>query len=165
MKWLLSILFFSTFICVSQLNAVVQSSTVEVSFSAPYPVSPFARIKSLATKLWSEVQASLEDRSVRDTLEETIGDFAHAVLDLNTLCDVLVADVTAQMHGMSVRYEGKDMYHIFEEVQYLLGLIRSLESNFDTSMTGHISDQAACVKIVFNRISKKMERMLAAFAP
>lgn len=163
MKWFMGIVFLGVFSLFQFSRA--QSPAFQVSFSSPYPVSHFAKIKSLATKLWSEVHASLEDQSIKYNLEVSIGDFAHAVLDLNTLCDVLIADVTAQIYGMSVRYHAKDMYHTLEEVQYLLNLIRSLEENFDATMVGHISDQAACIKVVFNRISKKMERMLAASAP
>ena len=133
---------------------------ISVSFSSPYPTSSLKRIKILATQLWAEVNAGIEDVSARDNIEDSIVDFAHTVLDLHTLCDSLVQEVHGQLNGMSVRYQRKNTQKTLEEMRYLTDLIGSLENTFDQVMDGHVSDQAACVKVVLDCIRKKMERTL-----
>lgn len=165
MKRILYVFFFVGMVTLSANQHFHPDEQVAVSFSSPYPSSPIKQIKALATKLWGEVNASLQDANVKDQLENTITNFAHAMLDLNTLCDVLVADVNAQLGGVGLRYQSRDVSRTLEEVQYLLQLIQSLDENFDSTMQGHISDQAACIKVVLNRIKKKMERTLHASAP
>lgn len=146
-------------------NFCLENQEVEVSFSSPYPSSPFKKIKTLASKLWGEVNAGLQDVTVKDRLSNTIIGFAHAVLDLNTLCDQLVAEVDSQLSGAGLRYQNHDMRRTLEELEYLQELIQSLEEKFDILMQEHISDQAACVKVVLTRIKKKMERTLRTSAP
>jgi len=69
-------------------------------------------------------------------------------------------DVQGQIQGAGVRYHYKNTQKMLEEMRYLSDLIGSLEQAFDTVMSGHMSDQAACVKVVLDRIKKKMERTL-----
>jgi hypothetical protein len=140
------------------------SNSIEVSFSSPYPVSSFKKIKTLATQLWSQVNEGLEDGDSKEQFEYAISDFAHSVLDLNTLCDLLVADFGKELHGPSRRYH-PDLGVMFEELYYLFELVHALDQMFDQVMDGHMSDQAACVKVVLDRIQSKMERTLKASAP
>lgn len=133
---------------------------VAVSFSSLYPMSPLKKTKALATQLWSEVNAASEDVGTRDNLESSIVDFAHTVLDLYTSCDFLIKDVQAQLNGTGVRYQYKNTQKTLEEMRYLADLIGELEQKFDQTMDGHVSDQAACVKVVLDCIKKKMERTL-----
>ena len=138
----------------------VPDEYVAVSFSSLYPMSPLKKTKVLAIQLWAEVNEAAEDVVARDILENSIVDFTYTVLDLHTLCDLLAKDIQAQLNGTSARYQYKNIQKALEEVRYLTDLIGSLEQTFDRAMDGHVSDQAACVKVVLDRIKKKMERTL-----
>lgn len=138
----------------------VPDEHIAVSFSSLYPMSPVKKTKVLATQLWSEVNAAVEDVGTRDNLENSIVNFAHTVLDLYTSCDFLIKDIQAQLNGTGTRYQYKNTQKTLEEMRYLADLIGSLEQTFDRAMDGHVSDQAACVKVVLDCIKKKMERTL-----
>lgn len=154
----------SFLVCIATLVQVqcseLSREQIAVSFSSLYPVSPLKKVKVLATQLWTEVNAGLEDVAVRDQLEDAMVGFAHAVLDLNTESDLLLKDVQAQLSGETTRYQHKNMQKTLEDVAYVKNLIGSLEDVFDRVMDGHVSDQAACVKVVLDCIKKKMERTL-----
>lgn len=136
------------------------TARLAVSFSSPYPVSVVTQAKTLATQLWTEVNSAVEDVAARDALENSIVGFAHTVLNLYVLSDLVVQDTHAQLNGVGVRYQNKNVQKILEEMRYLTNLISSLEETFDRAMDGHVSDQAACVKVVLDCIKKKMERTL-----
>lgn len=133
---------------------------VAVSFAALYPTSPLKKVKILATQLWAEVNAATEDVVVRGMLQHSIVDFAHTVLDLHTLSDLLIKEIQGQFNDTSIRYQYSNTQKMAEEMRYLSNLIGSLEQAFDKVMDGHVSDQAACVKVVLDCIKKKMERTL-----
>lgn len=144
----------------AQFGGISDAARLAVSFSSIYPTSAVTQAKSLATQLWTEVNTAVEDVAARDVLENSIVNFAHTVLNLYVLCDLLIQDAHAQLNGVGVRYQNKDVQKTLEEMRYLTDLVHSLEETFDQAMDGHVSDQAACVKVVLDCLKKKMERTL-----
>lgn len=138
----------------------VSHEQIAVSFAALYPTSPLKKVKVLATQLWAEANAATQDNEVKQHLENSIVNFTHTVLDLYTQCEALLKDIQLRLNGTSMRYQHKSTEKALEDLQYLTSLVGSLEGTFDRAMEGHVSDQAACVKVVLEYIRKKMERTL-----
>ena len=158
---------YATLLCIflstpvhADFASVTSRARLAVSFSSLYPLSRVTEAKTLATQLWTEINVALADITTRDLFEDSIVGFTDAVLELHLLCGYVTKDAQAQLNGVGSEYQHKNIQKTLEEIHYLADLVNELSKTFDKAMDGHVSDQAACVKIVLENITKKMERTL-----
>ncbi len=117
---------------------------VAVFFANPYPLSPITSLRGLLMALWSEAQA-VEPINGKYTAwhKEHLVVCTQRLLDISTLVDVL-----CEKHTTAV-----------EDRKSLVALISSLERRVYELTDGVHDDHVGCIKIVLDRIKKKMEQI------
>jgi hypothetical protein len=118
---------------------------VAVFFANPYPLSPVKQLRGILMSLWAEADEALRSSEARAFwIEHHQQLFVEQLLDAHTLVDVLC------VQGNQFK----------EDMRMLLQIASSLEKSMYRLIDGMKSDEVACMKIVFDRMKKKMEQIV-----
>lgn len=126
------------------MAAAFDPAYVAVFFANPYPLSPIKSLRGLLMELWGEAHAVVQiDGTYAQWQQQHLSSFTERLLDMSTLVDLFCAE-----HKQA---------HI--DLRSLIDLIISLERRVYELTAGLTDDQVGCVKIVLDRIKKKMEQI------
>lgn len=143
---LLLLLGFVLFNGASSVRAVTfDPAHIAVFFANPYPVSPVKELRGLLMSLWSDADEAMQSPDTRVLWTERHQElFVERLLDASTMVDLLCV---------------QDNQYA-EEMKTLLHVIHSLEKSMYRLINGTITEDTACMKIVLDRIKKKMEQIV-----
>lgn len=117
---------------------------VAVFFANPYPVSPVKELRGLLMSLWSQADEAVQSpENLAAWNEKHQALFVEQLLDASTIVDFLCVQ-----HRQYA-----------EEMRALLPVIHALEKSTYRLIASIVTDDTACMKIVLDRIKKKMEQI------
>jgi hypothetical protein len=153
MKKYVSIFFCCIIFASLKTFAVDHYDSIELDFiGSPYPSTPVSLVRQLAMNLWGDFHAARYSLEMKLVCERKIDMYVDKALQLyKYACDVTSCNNADENTGV-IEYAN--------EITALIKLISSTEFEFDNAMVGHKSDQASSIKILLQKIQKKLEQAL-----